>query len=92
MHPPPYPRPVITVDGRTYGTAAEIAEALGPDITPAAVRKWATRDGLPRTRMRDANGRPEVRYPLAEAAIIERDKRLSTRGRKRKLDAAPATA
>lgn len=69
-----------------WGTAAELAAALGPDVTPAMVRKWAKRKGLPRARMRDANGRPEVRYPLQGldgAAAIERAARLSTRGRKR---------
>jgi hypothetical protein len=83
---------VITVEGQCWGTAAEIAEALGPDVTPTMVRNWARRDGLPKARSEDDDGRPEVRYPLAQAAVIEARKRLATRGRPRKLDADMITA
>jgi hypothetical protein len=69
---------VITLDGRQYGTAAEIAVALGPDVTEAMVRAWARRSTLTAYRV----GRT-VYYPLDQAATVERDKRLSTRGRKR---------
>lgn len=78
---------VITIDGQQYGTAAEIAAALGADITPAMIRNWAQRDGLTRYR---AGG--TVRYRLDQAARIERDKRLATRGRPRRLDTAAAVA
>jgi hypothetical protein len=78
---------VITVDGRTYGTRGEIARALGSDVTPAMVRNWARRDGL------SGHLAGSVMYhPLDEAAAIERRKRLSTRGRPRKLDADMITA
>jgi len=80
---------MIGIDGERYGTAAEIAAALGPDITAAMVRRWADRDGLERVRT-PGRGRGEVRYPLREAAIIEAQKRSATRGRPRRLDTAAA--
>lgn len=75
--------------GDLWGTATQIAARLGPDVTPAMIRNWARRDGLPTARMRDANGRPEVRYPLGRATDIEAAKYLSGRGRKRRVDAEP---
>lgn len=69
--------------GVQWGTAAEIAEQLGGGVTAAMVRNWAARDGLPRARMRDRVGRPQVRYPLHVAARIDREKRHSKRGRAR---------
>jgi hypothetical protein len=78
---------VITVHGRQYGTRDEIAEALGPDVTPDMVRNWARRDGLPSHL---AGG--VAYHPLAEAAAIEARKRLSPRGRPRKLDDGMITA
>lgn len=36
---------VIILDGREYGTADEIAEALGPGIASARGRDWAPRFG-----------------------------------------------
>lgn len=83
---------MIRVYGIEYGTAAEIAHALGPDIRPATVRRWADRDGLQRIRTTDDNGRPEVRYPLNQAARIEAAKRLGGRGRPRRVDATHALA
>jgi hypothetical protein len=47
------------------------------------VRNWAARDGLRKARMVDGLGRPQVRYPLLEAAQIERAKRDASRGRTR---------
>lgn len=73
---------MITVRGREYGTAAEIAHRLGGDVTVGMVRNWAARDGLEAIRV----GRT-VYYPLGQAAAIERDKRLTKRGRPRRLDA-----
>ena len=70
---------MITLNGRRYGTATEIANALGTDVTVAMVRSWARRDGL--ERHRDQTG--SVRYPLDHAAEIERRKRASRRGRPR---------
>ncbi|WP_431976165.1 hypothetical protein [Micromonospora haikouensis] len=83
---------LILHDGDRWGTAAQIAARLGPDVTPAMIRNWATRDGLPKARMHDAHGRPQVRYPLAKAIDIEATKYLSKRGRPRRLDAAQPTA
>ncbi|QDY11400.1 hypothetical protein FJK98_02385 [Micromonospora sp. HM134] len=78
---------MIPHDGDHWGTATQIARRLGPDVTPAMLRNWATRDGLPKARMTDPHGRPQVRYPLAKATDIEATKYLSGRGRKRRLDA-----
>lgn len=69
---------MITLDGVTYATAAEIAHHLGRGVTPDMIRKWARRDGLT-TRRR--SGR--VIYRVDEAELIEIDKRYSTRGRPR---------
>ena len=74
---------MIWANGEQWGTAAEIAEALGGDVTPAMVRNWARRDGLPSVRMAGDRG-PEVRYPLGPAARIEAAKRRSGRGRPRR--------
>lgn len=77
--------------GRHWGTAAQIAAALGRDVTIAMVRNWAARDGLEAVR----DGRA-VYYPLDQAVAIERDKRLSKeetgKGRPRRLDARHALA
>ncbi len=59
---------------REYGTAAEIADALGPDVTTAMVRRWADRDGLPAYH-EPGRGRGTVRYLLDRAAAIERERR-----------------
>jgi hypothetical protein len=78
---------VITLLGREYGTAQQIAARLGGDVTVAMVRNWAARDGLESIRV----GRT-VYYPLDQAATIERDKRVTGRGRPRRLDAEPLVA
>jgi len=71
-----------------YGTAAELAAVLGPDVTPAMIRRWADRAGLPAYR----DGRT-VLYPLARAAEIDRSVRRSARGRPRRVaPAAPRAA
>lgn len=77
---------MIWVEGRRWGTAAQVAAALGPDIKPGTVHKWGRRDGLSRYRTRDENGRPQVLYPFDEAAAIEAVKRLGGFGRPRELD------
>lgn len=77
---------MIRVEGEDWGTAAEIAAALGPDVRPATVRRWADRDGLPAVRAAGTDGRPTVRYPLDAAARIEAAKRRGGRGRPRELD------
>ena len=74
---------MIVVDGAEYGTADELAAVLGPDVTPDMIRRWATRDGLPRHHV-PGPGRGTVYFPLDRAAAIEREKRISPRGRSRK--------
>lgn len=78
---------MIRITGRQYGTAAEIAKALGPDVTEAMVRNWARRDRLARHRTGAT-----VYYPLDQAARIEATKRAATRGRPRRLDTAVSVA
>lgn len=74
---------MIHADGRDWGTAAEIAARLGPDVTPAMVRRWRDRKGLT----------THAGYsPLDEAAAIEHATRTSTRGRPRQLDSTLVTA
>lgn len=72
---------MIWVRGQQYGTAEQIAATLGDDISVHMIRNWSQRDGLARYRV----GRT-VYYDLAQAATIERDKRLAERGRPRQLD------
>lgn len=77
-------------DGVEWGTAAEIATRLGGGVTFAMVRGWARHYGLPKARMVDDRGRPQVRYPVAKAAEIDRQMRHAGRGRKRALDTSRA--
>ncbi|NBE80327.1 hypothetical protein [Micromonospora rubida] len=72
---------MIRIDGREWGTVEQLAERLGPDITPAMVRRWRDRKGLT-TRAGYS--------PLDEAAAIEHAVRTSPRGRPRRLDLAAA--
>lgn len=76
---------MIRLHGRQYGTATQIAAALGPDITVAMIRNWANpdREATPLTRIRAGHS---VYYPLDEAQTKEAEKYLSGRGRKRRLD------
>ncbi|MEV6344146.1 hypothetical protein [Actinoplanes sp. NPDC051851] len=74
---------MIVVDGRRWGTAAEIAAHLGNGVTEHAVRWWARHNGLTRQRIHDRAGRPQVCFNLDEAIEIEAQKRLSPRGRRR---------
>lgn len=76
---------MIRVGGEEYGTAAELAAVLGPDVTPAMIQRWRERDGLAVHHV----GRTAY-SPLAQAAEIERTKRRSTRGRPRRVDTVPA--
>lgn len=78
---------MLTIAGEDYGTAEEIAHQLGPDVTPAMVRNWARRDGLRKHRV----GRT-VYYPIGQASTIERDKRQSGRGRRRRVDSGEQVA
>ncbi|WP_117668504.1 hypothetical protein [Micromonospora sp. MW-13] len=72
---------MITVEGREWGTAEQLADRLGPDVTPGMVRRWRDRKGLT-TRAGHS--------PLDEAAAIELATRTTTRGRPRRLDLAAA--
>ncbi len=80
---------MITIDGVEYGTAAEVAAELGPDVTEAMVRSWAKPGPrgarLPRHNVPGA-GRGTTYFPLEQAAQIEAQKRGSRRGRPRALD------
>ena len=78
---------MILVAGREYGTAAQIAKRLGGDVTAAMVRRWRDRDDLETIRAGTL-----VYSPFDQAAQIERDKRVSTRGRRRRVDAGAALA
>lgn len=78
---------MMRVDGREWGTAAELAARLGPDVTEAMIRRWRDRDGLAEARV----GRT-VYSPLDQAAQIERDKRVAGHGRPRRLDSVPVAA
>lgn len=70
---------VITAGGREYGTAAEIAQALGPDITSARVRDWARRSRTPGDTLHGqlpayhapGRGRGATWYRLDQAAAVE---------------------
>ena len=72
---------MIQVAGEWWGTAAELGEHLG--VEAAVVRSWARRGGLASVRSVDEAGRPQVRYPLGQAIVIDRAKRQGGRGRRR---------
>ena len=74
---------LIEVDGGWWGTAREISDHLGNGVTASMVRRWGERDGLPRIRITDASGRPQVRYLLCQASRLESKKRRGHRGRPR---------
>ena len=74
---------IVAEGGVRWGTAAEIAEHLGQGVTAAMIRRWADRDGLTSARIIGQHGRPEVRYPLLDAARIDTAKRRTKRGRTR---------
>lgn len=74
---------MIQVAGEWWATAAEVAGHIGHGLTPAGVRRWAERDGLTAVRLTDGHGRPQVRYPLGQAVVIDRAKRQARCGRPR---------
>lgn len=70
---------MIHRDGTEYGTAAEIADRLGPDITRNRVYDWARRSAdpddplhgkLPRHHF-PGRGRGTTWYRLDQAAAVE---------------------
>lgn len=81
---------MIRLNDLEYGTAAEVAHALGADVTAEMIRNWARRDGLAYVTTRDDDGRWRSRYQLRQAALIEAQKRSTRRGRPRLL--APQAA
>jgi hypothetical protein len=74
---------LIVVDGRSWGTAQEIADHLGNGVTHHTVRWWARNNGLTAVRLPGPDGRPQVRHPLDEAIQIEARKTVEKRGRPR---------
>ncbi|WP_089158476.1 hypothetical protein [Micromonospora sp. NBS 11-29] len=70
---------MIWIEGHQYGTAAEIATALGPDITAARVRDWARRAANPADPLYGllhrhhvaGRGRGSTWYRYDEAAHME---------------------
>lgn len=77
---------MIPLKGETYGTATELAQALGPDVTPDTIWNWRRRDGLTTITTRDDDGYLRTRSPLHETALIEARKRATRRGRPRTFD------
>lgn len=77
---------MITIGGQDYGTAAELAAELGPDVKPDTIWNWRRRDGLTTVTTRDEDGYLRTRSPLREAALIEARKRSTRRGRPRVFD------
>jgi hypothetical protein len=78
---------MIRIHGSEWGTAAELAARLGPDVTVAMIYRWRDRDGLAEARV----GR-KVYSPLDQAAELERAKRVAGHGRPRRLDNALVAA
>lgn len=74
---------MIQVAGEWWATAGEVAEHIGHGLTVAGVRRWAERDGLTAVRSIDGYGRPQVRYALGQAVVIDRAKRHARCGRPR---------
>ncbi|MGW4467485.1 hypothetical protein [Micromonospora sp. NPDC004704] len=84
---------MIWHEGEHWGTAAELAAQPGwSAITPAMLRNWAARDGLRRAKLKDENGRWEIRYPRDQAGRIDALKRRSGKGRGRRLDTVALVA
>jgi hypothetical protein len=73
---------MIVLRGVEYGTAAELAAALGPDITPDMIRRWAKRKGL-RSHNLAGQGRGVTYFDHDQAAEIEAATRRGGRGRPR---------
>lgn len=70
---------MLYIAGREYGTAAEIAARLGPDVTAARVRDWARRSRTPGDPLHGllpghhlpGQGRGTTWYRLDQAAAVE---------------------
>jgi hypothetical protein len=66
-------------DGSEWGTAAEIAQRLGPGVSRAMIRFWVRDRRLTKVVV----GPREVRYSVAEVSAVEAEVRRSGRGRGR---------
>ena len=71
---------MIWYRGHEYGTAAQVAARLGPDITTAMVRRWADRGRVDRHKLADGG----ALFRVDQAAAEERRTRTSGRGRPRR--------
>ncbi|NIL59955.1 hypothetical protein [Salinispora arenicola] len=77
---------MISLAGHHYGTAAQIAHALGPDITAARVRDWARRSRHTDDRLHGhlpGRGRGVTWYCHDQAVHVEMLTRTTGRGRTR---------
>jgi len=90
--------PPLVRGGREYGTAAQIAHALGSDITAARVRDWARRSRTDGDRLHGllpghhlpGRGRGTTWYRLDHAAHVEWLTRTGPTGAKRHVELTPA--
>ncbi|WP_043535498.1 hypothetical protein [Salinispora tropica] len=72
-----------------FGTAAQIAHTLGPDITAARIRDWARRSRNPNDPLHGrvttwhtpGRARGTTWYDLQELSTVERDTRLTVEDR-----------
>ncbi|EEP73516.1 hypothetical protein MCAG_03843 [Micromonospora sp. ATCC 39149] len=88
---------MLLTDGREYGTAAEIAHALGTDITADRVRDWARRSrkaddrlyGLLPGHHLPGPGRGTTWYRLDHAAHVEWLTRTGPAGARRGVELTP---
>lgn len=72
------------LQGQAWGTAREVAERLGRDVTPGMVLRYAVRKSIQRVRVRnERTGRWEWHVPLAAIAGVELAARQEPRGRPR---------
>lgn len=70
---------MIWIAGNEYGTAAEIAQGLGPDVTADRVRDWARRSANPADTLHGllprhhatGRGRGTTWYRFDQAAKVE---------------------
>ncbi|PWR16178.1 hypothetical protein DKT69_07110 [Micromonospora sicca] len=70
---------MIWIAGNEYGTAAEIAQRLGPDVTADRVRDWARRSANPADPLHGllpryhapGRGRGTTWYCFVQAAKVE---------------------
>lgn len=81
---------MILIAGRRYGTAAQVAAALGPDVREGTVRSWLARHPWPADAVVRVGRSVYLSYD--HAATIESAVGSSRRGRPRQLDLAQLRA